>query len=106
MMIKLKIGEIVYQKKATTLDTLTTLKTLDRVNAANSEMGKIAEIQIEYAVELFGNQGLTAEDILNTDASKFSDIIDQLSVILNQINGAGEDTDEVADAKPVDPKKQ
>lgn len=106
MMIKLKIGETVYQKKATTLDTLTTLKTLDRVNAANGKMGKIAEIQIEYAVELFGNQGLTAEDILNTDASKFSDIIDQLSVILNQINGAGEDTDEVADTKPVDPKKQ
>lgn len=97
--IKIKCGKDELTKKATVEDTLKTLDTIDKLENADGNYD-IANIEINYLVELFGNQGISREDLLSLPSEDFTAVMEQVEDIFNTINGVDEsDADVEAEEK-------
>lgn len=82
--IKLKVNGEELTKKTTITDTYTTLKAIDQMQKVES-MAESVEVNIDYLVELFGNQGLTKETLYNLPSEQFDSLMSQIETIVTII---------------------
>lgn len=82
--IKLKVNGEELTKKTTITDTYTTLKAIDQMQKVES-MAESVEVNINYLVELFGNQGLTKETLYNLPSEQFDSLMNQIETIVTII---------------------
>lgn len=82
--IKLKVNGEELTKKTTITDTYTTLKAIDQMQKVES-MAESVEVNINYLVELFGNQGLTKETLYNLPSEQFDSLMSQIETIVTII---------------------
>lgn len=80
-MIKLTVGENVYQRKFTMEDIITVYEFYQKYTEAKYMVEQI-KVNIGLAVHLFGNQGLTEEEIMKSSGDDFKQFMDNVQDIV------------------------
>lgn len=91
--IKLKLGEEKLVKEATIEDTIRVFESMAKSMNLDGDIAKEAKIMIDLAVSLFGDKGVTEEQIKSLPSEEWKDFSEQVMDIVYTIQGVNTEED-------------